>query len=117
MKVQPKENSNQNSTAQVMKLNIRTDDQCSDTTVYRKAVQPKRVSSSSEDGLDISDESNLLTSLNLDSSEQECTMVGQQHDKTDSQCQSTGRHPQQDVMAAKEISPEEQAANAVRLLE
>ena len=48
-----------------LKLNVPPQNSNSEATIYCNAVQ-KHTSSSSEDGLDISDESNLLNSLVLD---------------------------------------------------
>ena len=51
----------------------------SEETIYEKAVAQKRVSSSSEDGLDISDESNLLNHLFLGETSQEVSKFTSQY--------------------------------------
>ena len=72
-----KKNENQNSSINPEQCNVAALDQAqSDETLYQKAVQSKRASSSSEDGLDLSDESNLFNNLVLDTSVQRESRLG-----------------------------------------
>ena len=90
----------------------------SEATIYRNAVQ-KCTSSSSEDGLDISDESNLLNNLVLDVNRVEADreLTHRSQGMVDDEQPSTSRQGMQGHQQAKETSPEEQATNMVRLAE
>ena len=94
----------------------------SDETLYRNAVQ-KCTSSSSEDGLDISDESNLFQNLVLDTSKSaqrtqplpvtpQAEVRARQHSHRDRRDK-----PQPSTSRWEESDPEEQAADLIRCSE
>ena len=82
------------------------DDTQSEETLYHKAVEQKRTSSSSEEGLDISDESNVLNNLILDNRESKRSERPQAEDAGTSQ-----QLP--DNMAELEVDPDKIADTMV----
>ena len=111
-------NSNDNS-AVIFPMNIPLEGNQSEETPYRKAVQ-KRNSSSSEDGLDLSNETNMLNHLILgEVDKQDTPMDKLKQQTTAEQFQvrpSTSNHPGPDQgMIQEEITLEEHAANIIRL--
>ena len=95
-------NQSNNSAVNHLCNNLMRDDNHSEVTLYRNAVQQKHGSSSSEDGLDISDESNLLNDV----------ILGNPDMVKAAQLSTSGRKP-----TVHEDSPEEQAMNSIRLAE
>ena len=86
-------------------MNVPVDDRQSEITIYQNAVQ-KRISSSSEDdGLDLSDESNLFNNLVLD--------VNERAGSTD-QLPAASKQP---FATERETTLEEQGEHMVRLSE
>ena len=98
-------NKNYNSRIRVVKQTDPVEDNHSEKTIYCKAVQQKRRSSSSEDGLDLSDESNLLNHLVLGEPEGEPFNTEPELSNNSRPAEQTGKE--------KEITPEENAANKI----
>ena len=87
-------NVNDNRTRVVNNINVEKDN-ISEATIYRNAAQ-KRMSSSSEDGLDLSDESNMLNTLLLDDGNMTQSGSGakQPQPSCSSRCQEEDEMPQ-----------------------
>ena len=94
-------NTNSNRTVKPSNLNIPVAAP-SEETVYRNAIQKRGSSSSEEDGLDLSDESNVLNHLVLGEGRPGDDEVQHERDQTDARPTTSG-------ILDQEISSEEQA--------